>query len=211
MGVCLTKNDVARRQIETAIELLFEGRDPVSVHTVANAAGRIVRDLCENKGTPLWGSFKKMIPAGKQGEFFKALGKAAAFFRHADHDAEQSLDEVKDELNDAMIFLAIWCYVDLGNAPTKPMRAFLIWFTTLYPDLLLDDTPLKATFKDLGARAVSGRPRAENLALGLSLLREDPNVWLRAALAPTISPSPSEISGSPASRNPRTAAFSRRA
>jgi hypothetical protein len=46
----LSKLDAARRQVDTAIELNFEGRDLVSVWTLAAAAYNILRDLMEKAG-----------------------------------------------------------------------------------------------------------------------------------------------------------------
>src|SRR2546426_1851622 len=45
----LTKLDVAGRQINTAIELLFHGGDAISIHTLAMAAFRILYDMSKRK------------------------------------------------------------------------------------------------------------------------------------------------------------------
>ena len=50
--VRINKIDAARRQIVTAIELLFSGGDPVAIYTLAGAGWHILKDLCERKGTP---------------------------------------------------------------------------------------------------------------------------------------------------------------
>jgi hypothetical protein len=42
--------DAARRQLRTAIELFFEDRDPVSVHTLIHAAKGIIDGRCKAKG-----------------------------------------------------------------------------------------------------------------------------------------------------------------
>jgi hypothetical protein len=62
----IDKIEAARRQIDTAIELHFEGRDVVSTHTLVSAGGRILRDLCEQKNTAtMWDDFKKIIRPDK--------------------------------------------------------------------------------------------------------------------------------------------------
>ena len=45
----VTKVEAARRQIDTAIRMLFSNEDPVAVHTLAMAALRIVRDLAAKR------------------------------------------------------------------------------------------------------------------------------------------------------------------
>jgi hypothetical protein len=176
----INKLDAARRQIETAIELHFENRDQVSVHTLACAGGRIVRDMCEQKKTPMWTTFKQWVRPGKDGEYLALLNRAANFFKHADRDPEEILDHVKEEFNDFTIFLAVLHYVDLGNAATKPMIAFLCWFNVMYPDLIIGGTPVKATLQKIHLSSVKDASRAANSMLGLSLLRQDVNLWLKA-------------------------------
>jgi hypothetical protein len=44
----VNKLDAARRQIDTAICMLFAEDDPVAVHTLVCAGWQVLRDLCEN-------------------------------------------------------------------------------------------------------------------------------------------------------------------
>ena len=44
----LTKLDTAHRQLDCAIKLLFDGADPVAIHTVAGAASNQFSDLVES-------------------------------------------------------------------------------------------------------------------------------------------------------------------
>ena len=46
--VKLSKEDVARRQLDQAIKLMFEGGDVVSVHTLASAASQVFADLLKH-------------------------------------------------------------------------------------------------------------------------------------------------------------------
>lgn len=46
----LNKLDVARRQVDAAIRMTFNGEDPLATHTVIAAGNRIIRDLCEKRG-----------------------------------------------------------------------------------------------------------------------------------------------------------------
>jgi hypothetical protein len=101
------------------------------------------------------------------------MNRPGNFFKHADRDAHDILDHVQEEFNDVAIFLAVQCYVALGSSPTKPMRAFIVWFSAIYPDFLLEDETLKPAFTQINAASVQGKPRPAHLALGLSLLRTD--------------------------------------
>jgi hypothetical protein len=46
----LTKLDAARRQLRSAIVMFLEGRDPVSIYTLASAAQDVLRSLLKAKG-----------------------------------------------------------------------------------------------------------------------------------------------------------------
>ena len=48
----LTKAQVARRQLGTALEFFLEDLDPVSVHVLACAGGEIAEHLSRKKGRP---------------------------------------------------------------------------------------------------------------------------------------------------------------
>lgn len=45
----ITKLDAARRQLRAAVRLLFDGGDPVAVHTLVGAASVIISDLVEQQ------------------------------------------------------------------------------------------------------------------------------------------------------------------
>ena len=46
----VSKLDAACRQLESAIELFFADRDPVSIHTLAAAAYNLLADVCKATG-----------------------------------------------------------------------------------------------------------------------------------------------------------------
>lgn len=44
----LTKRDIANKQLNTAIRMLFEGHDVVAIHTLVGAASIVLSDLVEH-------------------------------------------------------------------------------------------------------------------------------------------------------------------
>ena len=50
----VNKPESARRQIDAAVRMLFNGGDAVACATLAGAAYRIVRDLAEQTGNWPW-------------------------------------------------------------------------------------------------------------------------------------------------------------
>jgi hypothetical protein len=49
-AVHVLKVAAAQRQLDAAIRMTFANEDPLAVHTVAAAAGRVLRDLAKKRG-----------------------------------------------------------------------------------------------------------------------------------------------------------------
>ena len=85
----LTKLDVARRQLRTAIVMFLGDQDPVSVHTLASAAQDVLRGMLKARGEQ--GSLIKATDLVKT-EGLKLWHQLAHqeqnFFKHADRDPD---------------------------------------------------------------------------------------------------------------------------
>ena len=62
----ITKLEAARRQLESAIFLYFEEKDPVSIHTLTAAAYNILRDISAKRN---------LSPMMVKGFFYNALSR----------------------------------------------------------------------------------------------------------------------------------------
>jgi hypothetical protein len=109
--VKLSKLDVARRQLETAIRLYFSMGDPVSIHTLTSAAYQVLRDL--NKAHAWAPMLKDALPELVRQEdrdaVTKKLNEAVNFFKHADRDRAEVL-EFKQEQTELFLFDACQKY-----------------------------------------------------------------------------------------------------
>ncbi len=166
----VSKIDAARRQIDVAIRLLFSQGDAVAIHTLAAAGGRILKDLCEQKATPSHIAFSDMIRPGKEAEFNALMNRASNFFKHADRDADEILDGVEEEVNDAVLMIATVAYADLGYTPSPEMTALHYWYVALHPNVLSVSATdeLRANLEEI--RSLSGRSRSQHLQAGKQLL-----------------------------------------
>jgi len=90
----LSKLEVARRQLETAIQLYFSGGDEVSIHTLSAASYNVIRDVVKKKTI---GSMivKDMAVEDAKPEFRErmkqSLNEAENFFKHAHKDPDVTL------------------------------------------------------------------------------------------------------------------------
>jgi len=140
----VNKPEAARRQIDLAIRLLFDNEDPIPIHTLAMAGFRILRDLAKDQPKSyMEQSLKKILIPGKEGEFWKAMHRPANFFKHAESDPDDILENVQEEINDATLFLSSMWYQDLGYKQTPEMAALMTWFHVLHPHLVLESALIK--------------------------------------------------------------------
>ena len=158
----------ARRQVETAVGLLFNGGDVVSVNTLVAAAGRTLSFLCEQKSTPLdpVGS----IRPGREDQFAELMDQTVAFFHYPDQDAASLLDGVQEEINDLMLFQACYWYEALGNPLGRAMTSFVAWFVVMYQDLFIEEHPYKRGIPREDFTWLRNASRAQKLAFGQKLL-----------------------------------------
>jgi hypothetical protein len=121
-----SKMDIIERQTNTAIELLLAGGDKVSTHTLVFAALRVARDLAKANGTVRHYQFDSLIKPNEK-PFSTALSKAANFFKHADRDPLESLDDFDPNLNEYLIWWTLMLYSDLGGKLSNQMQVFTSW------------------------------------------------------------------------------------
>lgn len=124
----ITKVDAARSQIDTAIELWFEDRDPVSIHTLACAGLDIINAL----GAPL-GELAMMLDPSrfKEGmfrEWLRIMADVRNFFKHANRDPEGVLD-FKPSTNDYLLADCVDTFHRVTGGQTTIMRVFWSYFT----------------------------------------------------------------------------------
>ncbi len=176
----LTKLEAAIRQLDTAIELFFEKRDPVSVRTLVGAAGRVFSDLVEHKkpGESWRSNTVKSIPTLPPKQVYGILNSTPNFLKHADQDPEGEHIFTEAE-NDDLIFMAT---LECGEIHTTSleMQAFQIWYMASYPERFFEDNqpaqdaklllPTLASLTrekkiDVGARLLAEQKREANTAV----------------------------------------------
>lgn len=171
----VTKLDAARRQLETAVWLLFEGGDAVSIHTLAHAAFGIMKGVAEHR------SKRKVLDAANEiaegnSNFLNGFNRAGNFFKHGDRDPDGFLSGMPEEENEALISIAIEIYRDLGCLATPEIESFYLWWRCIhFQDIDNVGEPFISWLERNADRLHSER-RAELLLVGkelMSYLRAD--------------------------------------
>jgi len=170
----VNKSEAARRQLDSAIRMLFQNDDPIAIHTLCMAAFRILRDLAEKRGDSDIHKFTKaIIKPGMEKEFWAVLQGPANFFKHADRDADAILDEVDEEVNDIAMLLTCHYYQSLGHQLTPEMMVLRLWVNVMHPNYLRED--IQVFLKDQLSQARSwliGQSRQDQLSVCRQLLQD---------------------------------------
>ncbi|MFT3930807.1 MAG: hypothetical protein QM709_10995 [Spongiibacteraceae bacterium] len=141
----LTKRDVARRQLVTAINLLFENRDRVSIYTLAANAWEIIDSLC-NK--PIIESFsnqtRENLSAGEDLKHDYINKPYRNFFKHADRDPNSVLPYLNEKTVDSVVFLAVEDYIRLYKQSPIELQVFQLWYLAVNPSKIASQAIDKA-------------------------------------------------------------------
>lgn len=130
------KLDAARRQLQTAIELWFNDKEPVSTHTLAYCAYEIIHVVSKKRNpsrrallfdTPL-------VDEKHRVEFAREVKKDANFFKHADRDNEMVLEFHPALTEMYLIFASIGLEV-CGEQKHPTEEAFVWWLYLHRPEI----------------------------------------------------------------------------
>jgi hypothetical protein len=130
----VTKTDVARRQLRSAIRFFFERRDPIITHALVAAGHQVLTDLGNNSGI-----ISLLKGKGHSADHIRSLNHAANFFKHADKDPEGRInirpltDLTAEFLMDAVVLLQRLS----DDIPFEAM-VFWTWFVTKHKELFED-------------------------------------------------------------------------
>lgn len=137
--ITVGKLEAARRQLKTAIELWFNEGDPVSTHTLAFAAYEVIHVISKkrNRKTPL--IFDSAIVKDEdRGEWNKTMKKEASFFKHANNDADATIDFLLSS-PPLFILFAVMGIQLAGETLNDAETAFFYWLCFHEPELLTDE------------------------------------------------------------------------
>ena len=158
-GMNLTKGQIARRQLGTALALFLHDCDPVSVHALACAGGEIAEHLTRKRGKQPFSSHAlaafRDLDAKKirriRNQFWNAF-KHAATHKGKERNDRKLLKRFSDLQNDHTLFVGWYDYAMAANPLPLEAQAFQAWYFALYPEKLnrdVDKTRYKNIFPKL--------------------------------------------------------------
>lgn len=125
----ISKLDTVRRQLDTAIRLYFSSADPISIHTLAAAAHRVMKDINSKAGAEpmLRDRLVSMFYPKDRKTVRRKLVEAENFFKHAEHDHDQTL-EFRPEITEFLLFDTGLKYIAMTGEDMPTFQVFSIWF-----------------------------------------------------------------------------------
>lgn len=132
----ITKFEAARRQLDQAIKLFFEGRDALSIHTLASAAQGILRDIMKVTGAQHLSILHDhpQISLEDRGKWIKIINTPRNFLKHADKDPNGTL-EFNAIVNEILLLEAVLLYGTVAQTYLSAANVYIGWFTTKNPEL----------------------------------------------------------------------------
>lgn len=174
MTEVLTKKGVAQRQLATAIRLLFNGGDVVSVVSLAANAWEIIDYFCRTSSVDsLSEQARGNVPPGKRLKIDYINSPYRNFFKHAENDPDAVLPPVDTTFVDGLVFLAVEDYLRWSKKAPVEFQVFQLWYLSLYTEKIIDSGlgKITAAIDEIFPR-IRNLPRHEQIDLGLRCLQE---------------------------------------
>jgi hypothetical protein len=125
----LTRRQVARQEIETAIGLVFGGGSLVCANLLAWAAVDVLRGVAHaRKVETYFDRLETMVRPEKLVEFRRLIRDHYTFAKHADRDPERVVENFNGETVNLVLLGATEDYPTLYGQQTLPMMLFKTWF-----------------------------------------------------------------------------------
>ncbi len=131
------KLEAARRQLEEAIRMLFEGRDSLAIHTLTAAAHQVLADLGQGQGFGGYVRNKDLIKEGQWAEWKGVIKEAENFLKHADNDPNGQLT-LDAKITELFLIDALMLYEFLSKTVPHAFLVYRVWLLSNYPSLFMD-------------------------------------------------------------------------
>lgn len=164
----VTKLEAAKRQLNTAIRLLFVGEDAIAVHSLAVNAANLLSDLADHKpDITSWREMMREDQGMTSAQIKYVINRSWNFFKHADRNPNEKLEfDVKE--SEYIVFIATLECGELSETTTK-MQVFQLWFLAAGRAQLDDDNEIQRFSKVLFP-GLQQLPRETQLLVGAQVL-----------------------------------------
>ena len=139
----LTKLDVARHQLGTALDLFIRDRDPIAVQRLACGGGELIDKIASFADIPTFSTHMlETVPELDIGKLRNLQRQYWNAFKHLEdrggkpRDDDDILAAFDDTKNDAALFVGWWDYYAVTGKLPLPVQVFQIWWYALNEEKL---------------------------------------------------------------------------
>lgn len=150
----ITKQELARRQLGTALQLFLDDADPVSVHCLACGGSEIADTLAAQVGVvPFKQHALDTHPGLKPGELAFLKNKYWNAMKHSlsrdgkIRDDDALMSDFNDEHNDHILFVGWYDYMTAVRKTPVEAQVFQCWYFANFPEKLAKEFDVE-TFTD---------------------------------------------------------------
>jgi hypothetical protein len=174
MESSLTKIDVARRQLVTAIRLLFDGGDPVSIYSIAANAWEVIDVLCNKAGVEsMSNQTRQHIQEGADLKFDYVNSPYRNFFKHAERDPDATLPSFDESNIDSVIFLGVEDYLRLVKKSPVEFQVFQLWYLATNVEKVSTDSLSEILLTiDSAFPSIRNLARKDQILMGRRVLKD---------------------------------------
>jgi hypothetical protein len=133
-AIQLSKIDAALQQIETAIILWSEYKDPVSIHTLAHAAYQILYDLNKHQNGPCMTPDSDLVNPAMLKDWKKSWKEWSNFLKHAEKDHNKTIS-FNPDINDMLLVDVVSSFSRITKKTSPTLQCFFTWMVVHHPPL----------------------------------------------------------------------------
>ncbi len=133
-AILLSKTDAALRQIETAIVLWFESKDPVSIHTLAHAAYQVLYDINKHQNGHCMTPDSDLVAPSMVKDWKKAWKAWSNFLKHAEKDHNKTI-LFNPDVNDMLLVDVVSSFSRITKKTSPTLQCFFTWMVVHHPPL----------------------------------------------------------------------------
>ena len=169
----LTKKDVVRQELRTAIRLYILGGDPVAIHVLASAASAIMRPIGESMNTDTWRVlFLDIIHDEYRDDAATLIDESFNFMKHGGKDADQTIS-FNPEVNSALLLLLCRDFLNIFQESFVEIGVLLVMMTSTHAELF--NKEMNDTFRNMAdmARNLAGADVVDRATAARALAEYD--------------------------------------
>lgn len=143
----ISKFEAAERQLLQAIDLFFQDGDPISVHTLTEAASQILYDLRGRYGVESIVRDSDWIRDEYKNEWKRHLARSKNFFKHADKDPD-GVHKFDPRINDYALIDAVNLYSGITRKWVPETLVFSAWMALAHSNLIKEESDFAALIRN---------------------------------------------------------------